>query len=680
MVKSTPDVRANSQGCTMHYDSEHDFTITMLRDIANEVVGDNSDLSQTMKDVVDQYETFRETMRNKLAQKAQDEETQKTQKQYADLMNSANGLPAMVKGIASVVQTAKSGDSMSISIATVELGATLAKTVGSVVGAFATLGGPAGVLVGALFSAISTILQMFLEPPVPLKDQIEQLMRSLHSEEKLAQVKSAMQSLDVLDTILTNYRGAMSTGGSGLINVGLNLVEGNTITAMRIVEHWLMEPANQETKYWIDILQTRLEAFATLSRCIATYVTLPPDNKQSDSETFVSIVTRARAAVFGQELNFIRGIMPAARNNGWFWHLGDQNWPVLYVRKVVRALPGSDRRGYTSLERPDGELVSFTASVYGGKGGTGGNPIIGVFGLRNDGIVEFRTGALGRMTPWARLDEKNLPKLRSVFAMPGGESKIHLFGTATDPMAADRSFYGVWDYERGVTYAPRLYYSPFGYQFQQVFCVQRALTMPGDTSNAPFAGGQVVYASATVAGGRSGLKSLAPRGQDSMDLSSEHSEILVRFANGKERYFLTAFTKISGIGVDSRHLWVWNDNGTKFVCYPHTSVYACITGEKLRADCAEGPQTEPLLKPFVSLDGEVSALRHGKMVLIAPEIDWTKRRITFPFRSENDAYARRREVENWTEIDDANGKLAQKTPLSCWPLLDGLRNALTIAP
>ncbi len=666
----------------MAYDSEHDFTITMLREIANDVSGNNSTLSQTMEAVVHDYETFRQTMREDLARKARD---QKTQKQYADLMNSAKGLPAMVKGIASVVQTAKSGDSISISIATVELGATLATTVGSVVGAIATLGGPAGVLVGALFSAISTILQMFLEPPVPLKDQIEQLMRNLRSEDKLGDVKSAVRSLEVLDAVLAKYRGAKSAGGSGLINVGLNLVEGNTVTAMRNVAHWLTEPANQETKYWIDILRTRLEAFATLSRCIATYLTLPPDNRQSDSAATVrsdpeSVVWLARQAVFGQELSFIRGIMPAARNNGWFWHLGDQDWPVLHVRKVVRALPGSDRRGYTSLERPDGELVNFTASVYGGKAGRGGNPIIGVFGLRNDGIVEFRTGALGGMTPWARLDENNLPKLRSIFAMPGGEGNIHLFGTATDPKAADRSFYGVWDYEKGVTYAPRRYYSPFGYQFQQVFCVQRALTMPGDTSDAPFAGGQVVYASATVAGGRSGLESLAPRGsQDSKDLSGGHSEILVRFANGKERYFFTAFTKISGIGVDRSHLWVWNDNGTKFVCYPHASVYACITGGKLRADCAEGPQTQPLLKPFVSLDGEVIALRHGKMVSIAPEIDWTRRRIMFPVRSSNDAYARPREAENWTEIDDANGKLAQKTPLSCWPLLDGLRNVLTNA-
>ena len=103
----------------------------------------------------------------------------KTSKYYKDVGESiAKSLPTLVKGAYSAVQAFEKGDYISGSAAIMDMCASLIPVFASV----ASAAGPAGALIGALFSVVGQILSFFAPKQPTLEEKIEKMLNHQQSE------------------------------------------------------------------------------------------------------------------------------------------------------------------------------------------------------------------------------------------------------------------------------------------------------------------------------------------------------------------------------------------------------------------------------------------------------------------------------------------------------------------
>jgi hypothetical protein len=125
-------------------------------------------LMDSMQDIRDEYK--------------QAVELGKSSKYYKDVSESiAKSLPALVKGTYSAVKAFESGDYISGSAAIMDMCASLIPVFASV----ASAAGPAGALIGALFSVVGQILSFFAPKQPSLKEQIEKMLDHQQSETQI---------------------------------------------------------------------------------------------------------------------------------------------------------------------------------------------------------------------------------------------------------------------------------------------------------------------------------------------------------------------------------------------------------------------------------------------------------------------------------------------------------------
>ena len=122
-------------------------------------------LMDSMQDIRDEYQ--------------QAVELGKTSKYYKDVGESiAKSLPTLVKGAYSAVQAFEKGDYISGSAAIMDMCASLIPVFASV----ASAAGPAGALIGALFSVVGQILSFFAPKQPSLEEKIEKMLDHQQSE------------------------------------------------------------------------------------------------------------------------------------------------------------------------------------------------------------------------------------------------------------------------------------------------------------------------------------------------------------------------------------------------------------------------------------------------------------------------------------------------------------------
>src|SRR5579862_8909607 len=122
-------------------------------------------LMDSMQDIRDEYQ--------------QAVELGKTSKYYKDVGESiAKSLPTLVKGAYSAVQAFEKGDYISGSAAIMDMCASLIPVFASV----ASAAGPAGALIGALFSVVGRILSFFAPKQASLEEKSEKMLDDQQSE------------------------------------------------------------------------------------------------------------------------------------------------------------------------------------------------------------------------------------------------------------------------------------------------------------------------------------------------------------------------------------------------------------------------------------------------------------------------------------------------------------------
>lgn len=113
-------------------------------------------------------------------------------KYYKDLGDSiAKSLPSLVKGALTASEAFKKGDYISGSAALMDICASVIPVFASL----ASAAGPAGALVGALFSVIDQILAFFAPKQPSLEEKIQKMLEHLKSEEQIQSMMAVGHSV-----------------------------------------------------------------------------------------------------------------------------------------------------------------------------------------------------------------------------------------------------------------------------------------------------------------------------------------------------------------------------------------------------------------------------------------------------------------------------------------------------
>lgn len=169
----------------------------------------------------------------------------KTSKYYKDVGESiAKCLPSLVKGTMAASEAFKKGDYISGSAALMDICA-------SVIPVFASLfaaGGPAGALVGALFSVIGQILSFFAPKQPSLEDKIQKMLDHMQSENEIQTITAFGHSVSsYTSTLRSKSAGVHRMGkpvalaGTASLTPGSKVVTGTgtTFTQSSGISQWL---------------------------------------------------------------------------------------------------------------------------------------------------------------------------------------------------------------------------------------------------------------------------------------------------------------------------------------------------------------------------------------------------------------------------------------------------------
>lgn len=183
-------------------------------------------------------------------------------------MALAEGLPALTKGTLAAVDVFSRTpvDPIAGSAAIMDICSTLASTLG----ALSTAGGPPGMLLGALFSMVSMILNFFLPKQPDLMERIEKLMRGLEAERNKSKIEAASDAVTTYSNVCDQFMKPASNGDvqdPRLLSdetKKFNLVEGNSMQAVRETQKWLEVAENQELDGWPEVLNLQCEVYVQL--------------------------------------------------------------------------------------------------------------------------------------------------------------------------------------------------------------------------------------------------------------------------------------------------------------------------------------------------------------------------------------------------------------------------------
>lgn len=230
------------------------------------------------------------------------------------------GLPGVTKGLIAAVKAGKGGDPVAISMATFDIFAGVMTMAGPLLG-------PAGPILSALASAISTILGEFLPKAPSVKEELEKLLDKFLAEEKLRKLSANLDALWVLSDTIENHYDQNSKYDL------LDLQHGPEVRAIDDVWQWLLQEDKQSVPEWDGVLEKICITWVQLMRCVTLSVLKPSTKKDVDTASATTYVP-ARQEIF---LKHLRTVKPVARARGLYaWIVPWTKGNILYVARGDR--------------------------------------------------------------------------------------------------------------------------------------------------------------------------------------------------------------------------------------------------------------------------------------------------------------------------------------------------------
>lgn len=192
----------------------------------------------------------------------------------------AKNLPNVSKGIISATAAFKSGDNVTGAAEIMNICSALAP----IIGGFTAAGGPAGMLVGALFSVIGQIIALFAPPKESDVDKIKKFLLSIeaegikeHADADLKSIRNAAKGMRhqaaaaeaalKARKLLThqdalNFQAAISIETISIAE--FKLIDGPTVLQHWGVASWLTNPNRYDQDEWPEIFGMFCQAYADL--------------------------------------------------------------------------------------------------------------------------------------------------------------------------------------------------------------------------------------------------------------------------------------------------------------------------------------------------------------------------------------------------------------------------------
>jgi hypothetical protein len=638
----------------------------------------------------------------------------------------ATGITGLTNGIVGVINASKGGNPFAISAASLDLASAIVGTAGALAGPY---GAAAGALLGAVLGMVSTILKQFLPAEPPLLQRIEALLRQIGAENTGHDLHSAVGAIWAFEKAADQAKDGSMTYDE--IIALLNPVEGNTMRDLRRSDGWLLEPNNLRTAPWTDLLAVRLDAYKRLKLAYARWL---PKLQPGETQKLLRIVDVNDPA----ELEFVEKIKPAARARGRVWDQGrgyiaaresPLDW-TFFNHMPAEAFSVAHAGGAPSAH-PEAVLFSMWSSkhaeVEGVLGTVGGRSSL-AFTAPPDSSEAVRKAA---KHPFFKKDEARMVCIDWPYKQGQDWTPVAELAGCYDVWATPAREQGAVDvysatgptirrYRHGLHTQARLTQqweskpTP-GYTVGTVRVTAQPKLAPGEVTVSLEGIEWVVYGLCEVTPGASVVPRPSVHGTD-------HFEIMACYSHGAQGYVfppwehqdgvspaaMQPWATVAGISADDEYLWVFRAGTIAFATHSEVRRAArdrTDVGWTLY-DVPRLGEGEPLRRLFKGVrdltycaDGSLTIVYHDASAHPhqryygpgLPELLWTStpqirkrsdgRREMVIEATTGSAHRGTATTHGWTILDPNEVvRRVHKTPIVCWPVLEGLGKTLGPKP
>ena len=238
----------------------------------------------------------------------------------------AEALPQLTQSIINANAAFRDGDTFGGTAAIMDICGTMSTFIGNL----SVAGGPPGAVVGAIFSVVSMILNLFKQPPESLTEQIENMLRMIQAEELIENLEAARKDLEVFSTAIARAKPNQVETILGYMNP----VSGTPFHVIRQAAHWLQNPKNYSQDLWPEMLITQCQFYAeVLLTCTlltskvaafgsgASAVGFRSDPAYGQMVAAIDCFMVVIKACHPVQMTFLSAMRPLARNKGTVWHI-----------------------------------------------------------------------------------------------------------------------------------------------------------------------------------------------------------------------------------------------------------------------------------------------------------------------------------------------------------------------
>ncbi len=277
----------------------------------------------------------------------EEKERATTEKQKVEFYNKvegmAKGFQGMTEAALALKNAVEGGDPFAISASSLDLAASLVATVSMAGG---PIGAAVGAALGAILSLVSTILKIFQKETESLVSQIEQMMRNLKLEDQIKDLRTAQDDISAFTDLAIkinqrNVEGAENalaenrtytpeTRTYSFIHGELN---NNTITFLLGAKNWMdWLNGNKELPLWGEVLALFCQSYISFKLGVASWLPLVAPDPLRPTDDPIQLMIDWRDKFDSVVLASLEQIKPAVRNRGIICHAGTGG---IYVRDVV---------------------------------------------------------------------------------------------------------------------------------------------------------------------------------------------------------------------------------------------------------------------------------------------------------------------------------------------------------
>lgn len=669
--------------------------------------GDDDDLG--VADLWDHFRDARDRYQEELWEEGQKDKDSRERKEFEKQEeNLAKALPNITKGTLAAINAFQRNDPISGSAALMDICASITPLIAGLSAA----GGPPGMVVGAIFGAISQILTFFAPKTESLGSQLQKALQEMKAEDMKIAVAAARNDVTThalslrKEMVTTNKRlqdESRKTDANFAAGINdrvivldkviklLDLANPLTRDKLWTVSNWLQEEKNQGLDAWPIVLAAWCHLYTELRLTTAMVSVLANTEGmrkrfeeaeglgEADKKTVRKSLTKLRTTAAAHvsvsdattvvAVEHIRNLVEPARNRGLLWQVDPTSTGYIYggTNILKGQFPYLNAQGTRiAIAASEKELSTATPiyHIFHVKGGADGGTFHGLwrYPYKEKPTWDDLTGSVKGLTDiWATVGD------------PSNKSEIYFYG------AKDNSIIGfVLDENNTVrdgNYRPTLKSRAIS-----VRVVRHPLWF-ADDPDAGVAGLRLQQLPYITYGG------------------CEGRDIFVEYPGSEAGYVQSPWTQYRGLGVDKHYLWVFGSGG--FACATHASVIRCRKREIDRPRWMEHYPNDllysqgyhehekkvkgarPELKGLLDLspcdDGTIVAAIAQRTVIPFSETwiifdDFQPPLYTATYRTNLDA--QKIDVK-WRKLPVGTaGIVVQKMPVACWSMLESLQESL----